>query len=54
MEFKYLLKIFIISLLILSVIFFLKYIGITFNQPDSKKKLLKVVTIERLENPISL
>ena len=56
MDFKYLLKIFFIDLIILSIIIFIKSIGINIadlqNEPEVPKKLLHVVTIEGLENPL--
>lgn len=55
MDFKYILKIFIIILLILSTIAFINSIGLNLNNAEPPKKLLKVVTIEGLDNqmPIS-
>ena len=50
MEFKYLLKIFIVIFLILSVIVFINSIGLNLNDPDISKKLLQVVTVEGLDN----
>ena len=50
MDFKYLLKIFIIIFLILSVIIFINSIGLNLNEPNQPKELIKVVTIEGLEN----
>lgn len=53
MDLKYLLKIFIIFFLILSLVFFINSIGLNFNEPKQSKKLIKVVTIEGLEtNPL--
>jgi len=49
MDFKYLLKIFIIFFLILSIIIFINSIGFTLNEADKPKKLLQVVTIEGLD-----
>lgn len=57
MDFKYLLKIFIIVFLILSIIVFINSIGLTFtslqNKNEQPKELIKVITIEGLEtNPL--
>lgn len=53
MDLKYLLKIFIIGFLILSLIIFINSIGLNFNQPEQSKELIKVVTVEGLEtNPL--
>jgi regulatory protein YycI of two-component signal transduction system YycFG len=53
MDFKYLLKIFIIVFLILSVIVFINSIGLNLNEPEQPKELIKVVTIEGLQtNPL--
>lgn len=52
MEIKYLLKIFIVSFIILSVILFIKSIGLNFNEINFKKKLTGPVTIEGLEPSI--
>jgi len=49
MDFKYLLKIFIVVFLILSLIIFINSIGLNLNEPDIPKKLLQVVTIEALD-----
>jgi len=49
MDLKYLLKIFIVTFLILSVIIFINSIGLNLSQPDIPKKLNQVVTIEALE-----
>jgi len=46
MDLKYLLKIFIVVFIILSLIIFINSIGLNLNDPDISKKLLKVVTIE--------
>ena len=50
MDFKYLLKIFIIFLLILSVIIFINSIGLNLNEPKPPKVLLGSVTMEGLQN----
>jgi len=53
MDFKYILKIFIVFFIILSLIVLINLIG--FNLTDTelpKKKLLDIVTIEALENQI--
>jgi hypothetical protein len=52
MDLKYILKIFIVVFLILSLIAFINSIGLTLEQPEIPKKLLKVVTIEGLDNQI--
>ena len=54
MDLKYILKIFIVIFLILSLIAFVNSIGWTFNEQTKQKKLLQVVTIEGLDNPIPL
>jgi hypothetical protein len=51
---KYILKIFIIVFLILSLIVFVNYIGLNFNDYRPNKKLLQVVTIEGLDNLVAL
>jgi len=48
MDIKYILKIFIVVFLILSLILFINMIGLNLNEPDVPKKLLQVVTIEGL------
>ena len=48
MDIKYLLKIFIISFLILSLILFINLIGLTLSDPTIKKQLTGIVTIEGL------
>ena len=48
MNIKYILKIFVVVFLILSLIVFIKSIGLNFNDPDVPKKLMKVVTVEGL------
>jgi len=48
MDIKYILKIFIVVFLILSLIAFINSIGLNLNEPDIPKKLLQVVTIEGL------
>ena len=55
MEAKYILKIFIVVFLILSLIAFINSVGLNLNDSDFSKKLLDVVTIEGLDNqtPIS-
>lgn len=50
MVFKYLLKIFIVSFLILSVIIFINLSGITLTDADIQKELQKVVKMESFEN----
>lgn len=50
MDLKYLLKIFIVSFLILSVIIFINSIGLNFKQPSQPKKLVGSVTIEGIQN----
>ena len=53
MDIKYILKIFIVVFLILSLIAFINSIGLNLNEPDIPKKLLKVVTIEGLTPALS-
>ena len=53
MDIKYILKIFIVVFLILSLIAFINSIGLNLNEPDVPKKLLKVVTIEGLTPALS-
>lgn len=53
MDFKYLLKIFIIIFLILSVIIFINSVGLTLNQNEQPKELIKVITIEGM-NPLTI
>jgi hypothetical protein len=48
MDLKYILKIFIIMFIILSLILFVKSVGFDQPAPDEPKKLLQVVTIEGL------
>lgn len=48
MNFKYVLRIFITALLILSLIIFINYFGLKLNERYVPKKLLQVVTIEGL------
>lgn len=50
MDFKYILKVFIIVFLILSLIVFVNAIRLNLNEESKPKKLLQVVTIEALEN----
>ena len=52
MDVKYILKVFIIAFLILSLIAFINTLGLNLNEESRQKKLLQVVTIEALENPI--
>lgn len=52
MDLKYILKIFIVAFLILSLIVFVNSIGLNLNDPETTKKLLQVVTIEGLESQI--
>jgi hypothetical protein len=52
MDLKYLLKVFIIFLLIFSVIVFIQSIGITLSDPKQPKVLVGSVTIEGLEPKI--
>jgi len=53
MDIKYILKIFIVVFLILSLIAFINSIGLNLNEPDVPKKLLQVVTIEGLTPALS-
>jgi hypothetical protein len=50
MDLKYVLKIFIVAFLILSLIAFINSIGLNLNESTSPKKLLQVVTMEGLKN----
>ena len=52
MDLKYLLKIFIIFILIFSVIIFIKTTGLNFNEPRTSKVLVGSATIEGLEPKI--
>jgi hypothetical protein len=52
MDIKYILKIFIVIFLILSLIAFINSIGLDLNEPSQPKELLQVVTIEGLENKL--
>jgi hypothetical protein len=52
MNLKYILKIFIVVFFILSLIAFINSIGLTLEQPEIQKKLLKVVTVEGLDSQI--
>lgn len=47
---KYILKLVIMILLVLSIIIFIQSSGINFNAKEPPKKLLQVVTIEGLDN----
>jgi hypothetical protein len=51
MDLKYILKVFIIVFLILSLIAFINSIGLNLNEEPKPKKLLQVVTVEALELP---
>jgi hypothetical protein len=51
MDLKYILKVFIIVFLILSLIAFINTLGLNLNEEPTQKKLLQVVTIEALELP---
>jgi len=48
MDFKYILKVFIIVFLIFSLIVFVNSIGLNLNEEPNPKKLLQVVTIEAM------
>jgi len=50
MDLKYILKVFIIVFLILSLIAFINTLGLNLNEEPREKKLLQVVTIEGLDN----
>jgi hypothetical protein len=50
MDIKYILKIFIIGFLILSLILFINNIGLTFKDSSIEKELIKVITMEGMEN----
>jgi hypothetical protein len=52
MDIKYILKIFIVVFLILSLIAFINSIGLNLNESDIPKKLLQVVTIEGLNTQL--
>jgi hypothetical protein len=52
MDIKYILKIFIVVFLILSLIAFINSIGLNLNEPDVPKKLLQIITMEGLENQL--
>jgi len=52
MDIKYILKIFIVVFLILSLIAFINSIGLNLNEHDVPKKLLQVVTIEGLDTQL--
>lgn len=49
MNAKYLLKIFIVTFLILSLILFINSIGLNLNELEQPKELIKVITIEGLQ-----
>lgn len=49
MDLKYILKVFIIAFLILSLIAFINTLGLNLNEEPKQKKLLQVVTIEAIE-----
>jgi hypothetical protein len=50
MDLKYILKVFIIVFLILSLIAFINTLGLNLNEEPRQKKLLQVVTVEALGN----
>jgi len=52
MDLKYILKIFIIVFLIFSLIIFINSVGLNLNIEDTPKELLKVITIEGLDNNV--
>jgi hypothetical protein len=52
MDIKYILKIFIVVFLILSLIAFINSIDLNLNEQDVPKKLLQVVTIEGLDTQL--
>jgi hypothetical protein len=55
MDLKYILKIFIIVFLIISLIVFINSIGLNLNAPTGNKKLLQMYNIEGFEdNPIMM
>lgn len=54
MDLKYILKIFIIVFIILSLISFVKTAGFDVTTPSEPKKLLQVVTIEGLASSIAI
>jgi len=53
MDLKYILKVFIIVFLILSLIVFVNTIGLNLNEETKPKKLIQVVTIEGFEIPFT-
>ena len=53
MDIKYILKIFVVTFLILSLIVFINTIGLNLNEPDVPKKLLQVVTVEGMTPTLS-
>jgi len=54
MDLKYILKVFIIVFLILSVIAFVNTNGLNLNEEPKQKKLLQVVTVEALSTAIPM
>ena len=52
MDLKYVLKIFIVAFLFLSLILFINSIGISFNDPEITRELTQVVTLEAFEDGI--
>jgi hypothetical protein len=54
MDLKYILKVFIIVFIILSVIAFINTIGLNLNEEPRQKKLLQVVTVEALSTSIPM
>ena len=50
MDLKYILKIFIIVFLIISLIVFINSIGLNLNEPSGNKKLLQMYTMEGFED----
>ena len=50
MDLKYLLKIFIVGFLLLCIIIFINNIGLILNDIHIEKELIKIITIEGLEN----
>lgn len=54
MDLKYILKVFIIAFLILSLIAFINTIGLNLNEEPIQKKLLQVVTVEAMSTSIPM
>ena len=48
MDLKYILKVYIVVFIIISLILFIKSVALDLNAPDAPKKLMQVVTVEGL------